>query len=104
VSYEVEATGELWPIGKKPRSQKKTYPVLRGSTHPPSASMLAGAVRNELGGIEVGCKYCCDTEFGCDDCVPKDLVAMLPERRDLVEGSIQLPHVSWIAECPRSDY
>ena len=68
------------------------------------ASMLAGAVRNELGGVEVGCKCCFDTEFGCDDCIPKNLVAMPAERRDLVEGSIQLPNVSWIAECPRSDY
>ena len=60
--------------------------------------MLAGAVKSELGGIKVGCGYCCDTEFGCNNCIPKDLVATPAEKRSLIEGSIQLPNVSWIAD------
>ena len=104
VSYEVEAEGNLWPIGKTPRTRRTTYPVDYKFTFDPSAAedaalqarMLAGAVGNELKGVRVECKYCCDTEFGCDCCIPKNLVAMPAERRDLVEGSIQLPNVSWI--------
>ena len=106
VSYEVEAEGDLWPIGKKPRTRKPTYPVDHKFTFDPSAAedaalqakMLAGAVERELKGVKVECKYFCDTEFGCDCCIPKNLVAMPAERRDLVEGSIQLPNVSWIAD------
>ena len=56
--------------------------------------MLAGAVENELKGAKVECRYCCDTEFGCDCRIPKNLVAMPAGRRDLVEGSIQLPNVA----------
>ena len=105
-SYSVKAEGELWPIGKKPKTHRKTYPVNHKFTFDPSyaqdavlqASMLAGAVKSELGGIKVECGYCCDTEFGCDECIPKDLVASPAEKRSLIEGSIQLPNVSWIAD------
>ena len=37
--------------------------------------MLAGVAKDILSGIVVGCNYCCDTEFGCDDCIPENLVA-----------------------------
>ena len=106
VSYPIKAEGELWPIGKKIQTHRKTYPVGHKFTFDPTdvqdavlqASMLAGAVKNEPGGIRVGCGYCCDTEFGCDDCIPKDLVATPAEKRSLIEGSVQLPNVSWFAD------
>ena len=61
VSYEVEAEGDLWPIGKKPRTRKPTYPVDYKFTFDPSAAedaalqakMLAGAVESELKGVKV---------------------------------------------------
>ena len=62
-----------------------------------SATMLAGSVNNSLKGIEVRCKYECDTEFGCDHCIPKGLVAAPAPSREHVHGSIDL-HLDWIAD------
>ena len=62
-----------------------------------SATMLAGAVNNSLKGMDVRCKYECDTEFGCDHCIPKGLVAAPAPSREHVHGSIDL-HLDWIAD------
>eukprot|EP00435_Cladocopium_sp_Y103_P004459 s2071_g1.t1 len=62
-----------------------------------SATMLAGAVTNSLKGIPAVCNYECDTEFGCDYCIPKGIVAAPAESREMVEGSIDL-QLDWIAD------
>ena len=41
-----------------------------------SARMLSGAVSSELKGVHSKCQYLCDSDIGCDDCIPKELVAM----------------------------
>ena len=59
--------------------------------------MLSGAAENPLKGIPAKCNYGCDTEFGCDYCIPKGIVAVPAEPRELVEGSIDL-QLDWIAD------
>ena len=62
-----------------------------------SATMLSGAVANSLKGITAKCNYECDTEFGCDYCIPKGIVAAPAESRDMIEGSSDL-QLDWIAD------
>ena len=62
-----------------------------------SATMLSGAVENSLKGITTKCNYECDTEFGCDYCIPKGIVAAPAESREKIEGSIDL-QIDWIAD------
>lgn len=59
--------------------------------------MLAGAVNNSMKGIPASCNYECDTEFGCDHCIPKEIVATPAESRKLAGGSIDL-QLDWIAD------
>eukprot|EP00435_Cladocopium_sp_Y103_P003005 s701_g1.t1 len=47
------------------------------------ARNLSGAVTNSLKGIPAVCSYECDTEFGCDYCIPKGIVAAPAESREM---------------------
>ena len=92
--YRIAARGNMWPIIDKPPGNKTTYPwghkfeVDQGSIEDSAlaAAMLAGAVNNSNKGTLSRCNNECDTEFGCDHCIPKGIVATPAESREMVEG------------------
>ena len=82
--------GNMWPIVDKPPGNKTTYPWGRNFEVDQSsiedsalaAAMLAGAVNNSNKGVAARCNYDCDTEFGCDHCIPKGIVATMVWRQN----------------------
>ena len=103
--HRIAARGNMWPIVSGEPKNRTTYPwghkfdvdqqIVDDSAL--SATMLSGAVENSLKGITAKCNYECDTEFGCDYCIPKGIVAAPAESREMVEGSIDL-QLDWIAD------
>ena len=59
--------------------------------------MLAGSVSNCLQNIECKCAYLCDTDFGCNECIPKGIKATPAECKEDVKGAINL-NLDWIAD------
>ncbi|CAE7251810.1 unnamed protein product, partial [Symbiodinium natans] len=47
-----------------------------------AARMLRASVRSSLDGVPAKCNFCCDTEFGCDHCIPKGLRVTCPAKPD----------------------
>lgn len=100
-----EARGNLRPIGNKCTRGKITFPW----GHPFEAdemavndaalvgALLAGSVSKRLRGMKCGCAYLCDTDFGCDECIPKGIAATPAECRQDVKGATDL-HLDWIAD------
>ena len=60
-------------------------------------TMSAGSVSNCLRGFESKCAYLCDTDFGCNECVPKAISATPAECKEDVKGAINL-NLDWIAD------
>ena len=79
---KVTAQGDLWPLNINLGDTKKTYPCDYpfkfdqddANDAALAAKMLSGAVKSELTGVHVGCDFKCDTDFGCDLCIPKGIV------------------------------
>ena len=86
----------MWPIIDKPAGNLTAwghkFEVDQSSAQDSAlaATMLAGAVNNSMRGIPASCNYECDTEFGCDYCIPKEIVATPAESRESVEASLDL--------------
>ena len=103
--HRIAARGNMWPIVNGEPKNRTTYPwgdkfevdQQAVSDCALSATMLSGAVENSLKGIPAKCSYECDTEFGCDYCIPKGIVAAPAESREMIEGSIDL-QIDWIAD------
>jgi len=104
-----KAQGDLWPVIQPGPKNRTTYPW--GHVFDVDMSlvddaitvgrMLEGAVANQLKGIPAKCDYNCDTEFGCDFCIPKDIVAVPAASRKEVKNSARIK-VDWIADTGRS--
>lgn len=96
--HRIAARGNMWPIISNEPKNRTTYPwgyhfdfdvdQQLVSDSALSATMLSGAVKNSLKGIPAKRNYDCDTEFGCDYCIPKGIVAAPTESREMIEGSI----------------
>ena len=101
----VKARGNLRPIGNNVTRDKVTFPWghkfevddLAVSDAALTGTMLAGSVSNCLRGIECKCAYLCDTDFGCNECIPKGIKATPAECREDVKGAINL-ELDWIAD------
>jgi hypothetical protein len=102
--HRIAARGNMWPIINGEPKNRTTYPwghkfdidQQAVSDCALSATMLSGAVENSLKGIPAKCNYECDTEFGCDYCIPKGIVAAPAESREMIKvpltcSSIGLP-------------
>ena len=67
------------PIGNKCTHCKTTFPwghpfeidEMAVNDAALVGTMLAGSVSNCLRGMKRKCAYLCDTDFGCDECIPK---------------------------------
>ena len=102
---KVTAQGDLWPLNHQPRRYKKTYPCDYpfkfdqddANDAALAAKMLSGAVKSELTGIHVGCDFKCDTDFGCDLCIPKGIVAAPAQSEELFDDALVEP-IDWIAD------
>ena len=101
----VKARGNLRPIGNAVTRDKVTFPwghqfevdQLAVSDAALTGTMLAGSVSNCLRGVECKCAYLCDTDFGCNECIPKGIKATPAECREDVKGAINL-ELDWIAD------
>ena len=93
------------PIGNAVTKDKVTFPwghqfevdQLAVNDAALTGTMLAGSVSNCLRGIECKCAYLCDTDFGCNECIPKGIKATPAECREDVKGAINL-ELDWIAD------
>ena len=102
---KVTAQGDLWPLTHQPRRYKRTYPLGHSFSFDPedtsdaalAAKMLAGAVQGELTGVRAECAFKCDTDFGCDFCIPKGIVAAPAQSEDLVSDAL-VESIDWIAD------
>ena len=71
------------PIGNKCTRGKTTFPwghpfevgEMAVNDAALVGTMLAGSVSDCLRGMKCGCAYLCDTDFGCDECIPKGITA-----------------------------
>ena len=100
----VHAWGRLDPFVSEPSKPKKTFPASY-QTKPNvqavddsilSARMLQGAVSGWLKGVKAACRYMCDSDLGCDSCIPSDIVALpAPSPR----GSQVLPPFARGLDC-----
>ena len=82
-TYQIPKDHDLFPIEnrKRPRSYDQVYPAGSHWKAAPdsvkeaqtSAKMLQAVVRDEVDGLKPHCKFKCDTEFGCNHCIPKGL-------------------------------
>ena len=101
----VKVRGNLRPIGNAVTKDKVTFPwrhqfevdQLAVNDAALTGTMLAGSVSNCLRGIECKCAYLCDTDFGCNECIPKGIKATPAECRGDVKGAINL-ELDWIAD------
>ena len=101
----ISAHGDMKPYRELPQSRKKSFPKEFQGKDSSSAvanaclagRMLAGAVQSELKGIACKCGFLCDTEFGCDHCIPPDLDAVPAECSEDVT-SAKVLHIDWIAD------
>ena len=102
---QIPSYGLMHAINNSNRKYEKVFPIDHNFHFDPrdrqdaalSASMLAGAVSRALSGLRSICKYECDTEFGCDYCIPKGMTATPAASSSQVKGSITIP-VDWIAD------
>ena len=93
------------PHRELPQSRKKSFPKEFQGKDSSSAvanaclagRMLAGAVQSELKGIACKRGFLCDTDFGCDHCIPPDLYAVPAECGEDVT-STKVLHIDWIAD------
>ena len=100
-----ESRGNLRPIGSSCTRGKTTFPwghpfevdEMAVKNAALVGTMLAGSVSNCLRDLKCKCGYMCDTEFGCDECIPKGLTAAPAECRQDVKGVIDL-NLDWIAD------
>ena len=82
-TYQIPKDHDLFPIEnrKRPRSYDQVYPAGSHWKAAPdslkeaqtSAKMLQAVVRDEVDGLKPHCEFKCDTEFGCNHCIPKGL-------------------------------
>ena len=101
----VKARGNLRPLGNNVTTGKVTFlwghPFEVDETAASDAAlvgtMLAGSVSNCLEGVDCKCAYFCDTDFGCDHCIPKGITATAAECKDDVKGAINF-NLDWIAD------
>ena len=74
----VKARGNLRPIGNSVTRDKVTFPwghqfevdQLAVNDAALVGTMLAGSVSNCLQNVECKCAHLCDTDFGCNECIP----------------------------------
>ena len=101
----VHAWGRLDPFVSEPSKPKKTFPASY-QTKPNvqavddsilSARMLQGAVSGWLKGVKAACRYMCDSDLGCDSCIPSDIVA-LPASSPREVKYFHHSHEDWIAD------
>ena len=100
----VHAWGRLDPFVSESSKPKKTFPVSYQTHHNKqavedsilSARMLQGAVSGWLNGVKAACGYMCDSDLGCDSCIPADLVA-LPASSPGEVKYFHHSHEDWIA-------
>ena len=103
--YHVIAKGDLVPVNPASRKYRRTYPMGYPFEFDEqdredaclSASMLAGAVKNSLMNKDCKCNYECDTMFGCDHCIPKEIVAMPAKSEEYVDGCFEAS-IDWIVD------
>ena len=101
----VKARGNLRPIGNAVTKGKVTFPwghqfevdQLAVNDAALTGTMLAGSVSNCLQGVECKCAHLCDTDFGCNERIPKGIKATPAECREDVKGAINL-ELDWIAD------
>ena len=101
----IRAVGDMLPYLSAKSIPNKTFPVsyktftdssvLEDSIL--SARMLSGAVSSEIKGVHSKCQYLCDSDIGCDDCIPKELVAM-PAQVCHEVRRYQCSNEDWIAD------
>ena len=60
-----------------------------------AARMLRATVKDSLEDKPSRCNYCCDTEFGCNYCIPKGLRVSCPAK---VQLSSESPPIEWIGD------
>ena len=100
-----QARGNLRPHGNSITTGKVTFPWGHQFAFDETAAsdaalvgtMLAGSVSNCLEGVDCKCAYFCDTDFGCDHCIPKGITATAAECKDDVKGAINF-NLDWIAD------
>ena len=102
---KIHAWGRLDPFVSEPSKPKKTFPASY-QTKPNiqavddsilSARMLQGAVSGWLKGVKAACRYRCDSDLGCDSCIPADIVA-LPASSPREVKYFHHSHEDWIAD------
>ena len=87
-SYETD--GELWPYTASSRRFAQEFPVdyvPKFDERAVSDATLVGAmheamVKDMLKGTKTSCKFQCDSDFGCDSCIPACLLAE-PEKPEI---------------------
>ena len=103
--HPTHAHGDMKPYREVKQSLRRRFPPdYKGSDSSSAVAnarlagrMLAGAVNSELEGSVCKCGFICDTEFGCDQCIPPDLYAVPAECSDDVT-SAKVLHIDWIAD------
>ena len=102
---KISAQGDLRPVGHAKRIFKDQYPWEHKFQFEPqdvedaqlSAKMLQGAVKSELSGCTARCNFKCNTDFGCNHCIPKSMVAAPAQAEELVNDALIAP-IDWIAD------
>ena len=85
-----ETDGELWPYTASSRRFAQELPanyIPKFDERAVSDATLVGAmhesmVKDMLNGTKTSCKFQCDSDFGCDSCIPAGLSAE-PEKPDI---------------------
>ena len=103
-SVPMDQTADLLsPVIDKAREYEREYPVdyrakpcqqaVRDSQA--AARMLRASLLQREAGIHVKCKHNCDTEFGCEHCIPKNMTVSCPAKCSRKNPS---PIVEWIGD------
>ena len=106
----IDAHGDMKPYREVKQSLRRRFPRdYKGSDSSSAVAnarlagrMLAGAVNSELEGSVCKRGFICDTEFGCDLCIPPDLYAVPAECSDDVT-SAKVLHIDWIADTESAE-
>ena len=109
-----ETDGELWPYTASSRRFAHEFPVdyiPKFDERAVSDATLVGAmheamVKDLLKGAKTSCKFQCDSDFGCDSCIPAGLTAepekpeTSPKRGNAAVAHIPMDssHIPWIAD------
>ena len=113
-----ETDGELWPYTALSRRFAHEFPVdfiPKFDERAISDATLVGAmheamVKDLLKGTKTSCKFQCDSDFGCDFCIPAGLTAepekpeTFPKKGKAAVARIPMDssHIPWIADTGAS--